>query len=127
MACLVVTKGPSEGRHLALQDHELVLIGRDDECTFQVLDDQVSRRHLQIKRESGRGHAAIDFGSANGVLVNGTRIEGPTGLANGDTIDIGNTRIIYSSTDYPDAQTALEAWHKRGEWKNKTIMRKPGG
>ena len=121
MACLVVTTGPAAGKHFALEEHQLVLVGRDDECTFQILDRRISRRHLQLKLEGDGGHSAIDFDSANGVLVNGNAIDGQAPLAHGDTIEIGGTQIVYSTSDYPDAQTAMSAWHKGGEWRNDTI------
>lgn len=127
MACLVVTQGPVAGKFLALERHPLVLVGRDDQCTFQLLDEQVSRRHLQVKLDEERDrHFAIDFGSANGVKVNGKRISGETILCDGDAIVIGGTTIVYSAEDYADAQKAMDAWHRKGEWRNKTIVPDPG-
>ena len=123
MACLVVIEGPATGQHFALAQHKLVAIGRDDECTFQIVDPLVSRRHLQIRvAENGR-HVAADYRSANGVIVNGGKLVADRTLNNGDQITIGATKIVYSSDDYADAQSAIEGVRKKGEWKRSTIMR----
>ncbi len=101
----------------------MVLIGRDDECSFQILDERVSRRHLQIKRnEKDGGHFAVDFESSNGVQVNGKRIEGEMALNGGDIIQIGTTSIVYSAKDFADAQTARDAWFKKGQSQEKTMI-----
>jgi pSer/pThr/pTyr-binding forkhead associated (FHA) protein len=121
MASLVITEGPAAGTHFALGQHRLVLIGRDEQCTFQVLDDEVSRRHLQIKLDPDSDrHVAIDFGSANGVAINGTRIRRDVPLVDGDAIGIGRSTIVYTTEDYETAQGAFDAVQKRGEWRRST-------
>ena len=113
MAALIIIDGPAEGQKFALEEHGLVMVGRDHNCTFQILDPQISRRHLQIKRDAkADGHLAIDFESANGVLVNGKRITEETLLSDGDVMRIGNTSIVYSVEDAPDAQTITQLLRK---------------
>jgi pSer/pThr/pTyr-binding forkhead associated (FHA) protein len=122
MATLVVVQGPAEGKKFALEQHRLVMIGRDHEATFQILDSKVSRYHLQIKRRDGnQGHAAIDFDSANGVYVNGERISAETPLADGDMIRIGDSSIVYSVGDDPDAETMTRLMRRHGEARFDTI------
>jgi pSer/pThr/pTyr-binding forkhead associated (FHA) protein len=124
MASLVIIGGEGEGRHLPLLE-PLVSIGRDDACTFQLLDDQVSRKHLQLRLDPATGaHAAGDYRSANGVFINGRRITDPAPLRDGDKIRIGRTTLIYLAEDHPDAEAALAAARKKGEWKRSTIMRR---
>lgn len=107
MASLIVTDGPEKGKSFALGQANLVMVGRDRRCTFQVLDPRLSRTHLQIKWLADvNKHAAIDAESANGVFVNGTRITAETPLATGDTIRIGDTVIVYSAED--DAKAMAE-------------------
>ena len=73
----------------------------------------MSRMHFQIKRDSEtEGHSAIDYKSANGVSVNGRRIQDPTPLNDGDVIRSGNTSIVYSVEDAPDAQTITQLMRK---------------
>ena len=123
MACLYISEGPAAGHVFALERHSLVLLGRDDECSFQILDERVSRRHLQIKfDDKERRHYAIDYESSNGVEVNGKRIQAPTALKSGDVIKLGNSTVMYSVEDLPDAQTAREAWFKRGQANLKTML-----
>ncbi len=113
MAALIIIDGPAEGQKFALEEHGLVMIGRDHNCTFQILDPQISRIHILIKRYAiADGHLAIDFKSANGVLVNGKRITEETPLGDGDVMRIGNTSIVYSVEDAPDAQTITQLLRK---------------
>lgn len=116
MATLIITDGPASGEQFALDEHRIVLLGRDIDCTFQILDTQMSRRHMQIKRVDETGsHVAIDYGSTNGVIVNGSQIEEPTPLRDGDEILIGETRIVYAVADSPDAKSIDSLLRKRGE------------
>ena len=122
MACLIVTEGRDAGRKLALEQHRLVMIGRDTDCTFQILDEQVSRHHLQLKSDPGSGrHHAIDHGSSNGVYVNRARITQETLLNDGDLIQIGSTSLVYTTDDSPDAQRVVEVMKKVGERWRSTI------
>lgn len=125
MASLVVTEGPGQGVHFPLT-LELVSVGREDTCTFQVLDPLVSRTHLQIRLDKASGrHVAGDYRSGNGVFVNERQVVLDTVLNDGDRIRIGSTTLVYLSQDHPDAPTALAAAKKKGEWKRSTMM-KPG-
>jgi pSer/pThr/pTyr-binding forkhead associated (FHA) protein len=124
MATLIITDGPGGEQQFALGAHQIVMIGRDDGCTFQILDQQMSRRHMQVKSDgTGQGHVAVDFGSANGVLINGEKIEADTPLHDGDEIRIGATSIIYAKTDSPDAKTIRSVMRKRGERFRGTLLR----
>lgn len=116
MASLFVTEGPASGKQFALGNHRLVMIGRDAACSFQIVDDQLSRMHLQIKfNENDSRHFATDFDSHNGVYINGSRISGETALAEGDTIRVGSSTIVYSTEDLPDALEIRDMLRKRGE------------
>ena len=68
-AALVVVEGPGQGAHYALVE-PLVSIGRDDTCTVQVLDPQVSRKHLQIRLDPALGkHVAAELADANTAVA----------------------------------------------------------
>ncbi len=123
MASLLIGTSDQQERYFPLESHRLVMIGRDDECTVQVLDDQVSRRHLQIRFEPDEDkHYVADYRSANGVFVNGDRIVEDKALADGDAIKIGNTNIVYLGDDHGSAQEAREALRKKDEWKRSTLL-----
>lgn len=125
MASLVVVSGPAAGRHIALADKVSLSIGRDDHCDVQIVDKAVSRTHLKIRFEpTTKRHLACDYRSANGVFVNNERIEQDTPLYDGDFIDIGSSRVIYSMNDFDDAESAMRHVKSSKEWARSTIMRK---
>jgi serine protease Do len=69
-------------------------IGRDPASTIVFdaqRDDAVSRRHAVIRVTHGDrpSFAIADLGSANGTLVNGSRINSETELLPGDTVQFG--------------------------------------
>lgn len=125
MASLVVIEGPGQGAHFPLTE-AIVSVGRDDTCTFQILDSFVSRKHLQVKLDAALGkHVAGDYRSGNGVFVNDREILLDTALNDGDRIRIGQSVLMYLAMDHADAPTALAAAKKKGEWKRSTLMQKP--
>ena len=82
----------TEGRRNVLSgDH--VLVGRSRECDVTVSDPNVSRRHIELRRDE-RGWRAIDLGSTNGMKVNGRRID-QAQLSPGDRITIGVTDLTF--------------------------------
>lgn len=122
MASLVVIDGPGQGAHFPLTQ-PLISVGRDDSCTFQVLDPLVSRKHLQVKRDDALGkHVAGDYRSAHGTFVNDKQIVLDTPLNDGDRIKIGHTTLVYLASDHADAPAALAAAKKKGEWKRTTLL-----
>jgi hypothetical protein len=68
------------------------VIGRSRECDVVLSDQNVSRKHAEV-RPSGGKWIVKDLGSTNGVKVNGRRIAGPQSLKPGDTIELGTTTI----------------------------------
>ena len=123
MASLLINSGQDGERYFPLESHKLVIVGRDDECTVQVLDDQVSRKHLQIRLDSDENkHFAADYRSANGVFVNDNRIIDDKALTDGDSIRIGNTTIAYLQDDHSDVEAAKDALRKKDEWKRSTLL-----
>lgn len=123
MACLVVIDGPASGTHFALGEHGVVTVGRDEECTFQIIDPQMSRRHLQIRRGSDGRHIAADYRSANGIKLNGVTIINEAPLNDGDELMLGLSRVVYSTTDYDDAEHAMIS-RKGNQWMRTTLVRK---
>jgi pSer/pThr/pTyr-binding forkhead associated (FHA) protein len=124
MAILLVTEGPAKDQTFTLAGCRVALIGREAACTFQIVDPELSRAHLQIREaEDQDRHFAKDFQSKNGVLVNGKRIQDETPLNDGDVISIGQTVMIYLRADASDAQSAFESWKKRGQGHVSTRVR----
>lgn len=69
------------------------VVGRGSESDLQLLDQGVSRRHLDVQYDGHRA-TAYDLGSTNGTTVNGHQI-GSAVLQHGDVIRIGHTRLVF--------------------------------
>jgi hypothetical protein len=82
-----------EGRSSVLGQRGGV-IGRSRDCDVVLDDENVSRRHAEV-RPSGGSWIVRDLGSTNGVKVNGRRIQGPQSLKRGDTIQLGTSRLTF--------------------------------
>jgi len=63
------------------------MIGRNPDCTLQIADPGVSRRHAMI-REQNDGFWFFDLGSFNGSYVNGRRVTTAVKLRNNDVIEL---------------------------------------
>lgn len=81
-----------EGRRTVLSGDRLV-IGRSRECDLVVDDPNVSRQHLELRRE-GTSWVLADLGSTNGVKVNGRRVE-QASLESGDEIALGVSHFTF--------------------------------
>ena len=82
----------AEGKRNVLSG-ERVLVGRSRECDVVMSDQNVSRRHIELRRGE-RGWAAVDLGSTNGMKVNGRRLSHAE-LEPGDRITIGITDLTF--------------------------------
>jgi hypothetical protein len=69
------------------------IVGRGTDADLQLLDQGVSRRHLDIQFD-GNFATAYDLGSTNGTAVNGHEV-GSQVLRHGDVIRLGHTRLVF--------------------------------
>lgn len=80
--------------------HELakprVVLGRSKEADIRVPDENISRRHAEVRLE-GDGYWIVDLGSTNGTLVNGKRVDRAR-LEDDDRITLGSTEIVFGRT-----------------------------
>lgn len=81
-----------EGRRTILSG-ERVVVGRSRDCDVVLDDPNVSRRHLELRRDRA-GWTVVDLGSTNGMKVNGRRVE-EAPLAPGDEIALGVSRLSF--------------------------------
>ena len=115
MASLIVTNGKREGDYYPL-GHRTNVLGRDEALPIQILDNMVSRKHLQIRFDSNTNkYLAFDMKSRNGVYVNNHKIEGEVALKDGDVILVGLTSLLFTDQDFKDKKSALEHYKKAGE------------
>lgn len=124
MASILVVSGPNEGDYYPL-GHRTIVIGRDEACPIQIVDETASRKHAQIRFDSADGsYRALDLKSANGMFVNDCKVTADTPLADGDVIRIGNSELMFSSMDFPDQDTAFAHYRQQGERGKSTAIKK---
>jgi len=85
---LKVMKGKPRGHCLRFGPGEFVF-GRGPECHVRPNSELVSRQHCLLKVWAGGQLLVRDLGSANGTLVNGSRVVGERVLNDGDTLQVG--------------------------------------
>lgn len=84
--------GPLAGHVVELRD-EVTTVGSVAGNTIVLADPAVSRKHAGIRRVEA-GYELADFGSTNGVYVNGHRMPKKL-LAGGDVIRVGNSELVF--------------------------------
>jgi len=89
-ACVVhiYPSGPNMGRRYPLSPSGSMIIGRSADCSIQIDDHSVSRRHARID-PTPEGYVACDLGSTNGTFINDTPCERQL-LKDGDYVRVGN-------------------------------------
>jgi pSer/pThr/pTyr-binding forkhead associated (FHA) protein len=106
MASLIIEKGKNEGYCYPLGQRTTV-IGRAESLLVQILDEKVSRKHMQIRYDTAsQTYVAIDMHSKHGVFVNNLKITDDTILKDGDHIQIGDTTLLFTFQDFPDTESA---------------------
>ena len=124
MASLLIVSGSSAGDYYLL-GHQAVVVGRDDGCPIQIVDEAVSRRHLKIRHDAtGDCYFAEDLDSANGTCINDRQVDEAKPLTDGDLLRVGTTEIMFCSIDFADGETAFQHFRRRGEGSKSTIIRK---
>lgn len=84
-----------QGHTLELRNGPVV-VGRSSTCHIVLDDGLVSRRHAQFV-VNAKAASIEDFGSVNGVYLNGERISGQRGLRDGDRVQIGKQDFVLRS------------------------------
>ena len=104
---LFVIQGRNRGARYDLSGHDgPVSIGRESGNVVQLDDNEVSRRHAEIRVSEGVP-SIVDLGSSNGTFVNGRRVE-RTRLVPGDQVLVGRTVMTYTAA-VPGAAPPEEA------------------
>ena len=96
-ATLVGVQGLATGSTFALTAGD-VTIGRDGENEIVLAENTVSRYHARLLRQDNGQFALTDLGSANGVYVNGTRIQRAI-LRSGDQVKVGDNFFRFQGND----------------------------
>ena len=123
MASLLVISGSTAGDYYLLGQNPVV-IGRDEDSPIQIVDEAVSRKHLQISPDGEQSYLAKDLSSANGTFVNDAPIGNTHPLADGDILRLGTTELMFNAIDFADGETAFQHYRQHGERDKSTIIRK---
>ena len=95
MPSLFVIQGRNKGSRYDLTAHEGAMsIGRDAGNAIQLEDNEVSRRHAEI-RHIGDTLVVGDLKSSNGTYLNNRKIERAE-LTSGDHLQVGRTVFVFS-------------------------------
>jgi len=122
MASIIVMSGTQKGNYYPL-GHRTNVVGRDEGLLIQILDEHVSRKHMQIRFDKDKGqYYALDMKSKHGVFINGGKIDNQMALADCDQIHIGQTDLLFIEKDFTDPESALSYFKKVGERMRPTIV-----
>jgi len=89
---LTFVRGPWKGRELAFTA-DVLTVGTADQNTVPLQDETVSRRHLEVVRDS-RGYLLRDLGSTNGTYLDDAEIR-EAYLRPGSLVTLGETRFRF--------------------------------
>ncbi|MHC4740390.1 MAG: FHA domain-containing protein [Planctomycetota bacterium] len=122
MASLIVASGQNEGAYYPLGRRTNV-IGRDEAVPIQIVDQYISRKHMQVRFEQAeQRYYALDMKSKHGVFINKRRITDEMALTDGDEIDIGGVTLLFTEKDFDDRESAMSHYKKVGERARMTRM-----
>jgi predicted component of type VI protein secretion system len=96
-AAYVVNEGTRKAYPLA---RRTITLGRDAGSTILLKDPSASRFHADIRSEAGQ--YVLYTSSPAGTRVNGTAVDGPTILREGDAIAMGGTELRFTRKTLPD-------------------------
>lgn len=106
MATLFVLQGRDKGKRYDLRGDGLTL-GRDHNNAIQVTDNEISRRHAEIRKDE-QGYSLTDLDSSNGTFVNAEQIT-ERRLVNGDRVQLGRTLLLFTDADERTEQPLEQA------------------
>ena len=90
---LEIIEGPDKGKRRPFKSVRVV-IGRGDDCDVMLLDQSVSRRHVELVYGGESGVMLRDLVSGNGTKVNDERVD-ERKLNHEDVIAIGRTKLRF--------------------------------
>jgi hypothetical protein len=92
---LLWLNGPDCGKRLPVLD-EAVFIGRGEGSAARVRDGLASRVHAKLVVKAGAAKV-LDLGSANGLYVDGVRVDGERPLRGGEVLRVGETDLAFEA------------------------------
>lgn len=105
MASLFVIQGADQGKRFELKAVPTAL-GRDTSNPIRLHDNEVSRRHAELRPAEGAGFRVVDLGSANGTYLNDQPVD-QAPLRPGDRLRLGQTVLVFSEGPAPGRERDL--------------------
>jgi serine/threonine protein kinase len=99
LARLTMQSGPMKGRSYRFHQ-DVTTIGRTNGNDLVISGRTVSRRHARLWFAEGHWYLE-DIGSANGTLVNSTRLFQAVTLNDGDVVNFGDEIVVFNITYGP--------------------------
>lgn len=87
-------------------------IGRKESNTVCLSDASISKRHALISRNNST-YSVRDLGSKNGTFVNSNKITAETFLHPGDTLQLGDIRLLFGEEKADQKAQPLSAFPKK--------------
>jgi len=111
---LIVLTGELKNQRITVEP-EPMTIGRDEDCTVSVQDEEMARKHACIEHRED-GLYIRDLGSMNKILVNKREVR-QTRLQHGDMIEIGRTRFLVQALVQAEIDGKREISPRRKQWR----------
>ncbi len=70
---------------------------------------------------------ASDLGSTNGTYLNGNKVSEPTLLREDDIIEVGHSRLVFTTRRFKDQMAAILHMKTYGERERGTLLDEPEG
>ncbi len=122
MPVIIVLTGSNNGDYQPIEKKPII-VGRDMNCDFQLVDPTVSRRHLQLQlNETDQTCMATNLSSTSGVLVNNHMVTVDIHLRDGDIIQLGDTLLLYAVKEFSDVQSAVNYYRLSGVCLEPTML-----
>ncbi len=91
---LSVVKGRASKKEIDI--NSVVTLGRDERNALGLFqDNRIDQYHAEVQKENSR-YFIKDKGTSSGTFVNREKVTGERTLSDGDVIDIGGARIVFS-------------------------------
>ncbi len=113
---LVIESGGERGERFTFQQPEVTL-GRTADNDLVLYDGAVSRRHIVIYYRNQQ-FIIEDLGSSNGTILNSYPLTQPNVLSEGDRIDIGPVRFVFTLQVERGDSTQMEVEAIPEHWVN---------
>ena len=92
---------PSQAPLVVEIEGALSTIGSDSDCDIVIADEEISARHVELRRLDDGRLEIEDLDSRTGTWVGGVRLGGPATLEGGEQLRIGRTELT-ASLERPD-------------------------